>query len=130
MSIEIGNALHAMAIVAPTSAGPAFLGQGNVGFAPFGNGPTLSESLGTGRVRLRLLDAINFAVGEGVVLTNLFVTSPSFPLNSGLDIHISLPPLISGFDTADILVQTTNEGTFSDNAFMVAVLRLPQQSTG
>src|SRR6185295_16291674 len=76
MAIEISNAIHAMAIVTVGDSGhPLFVGQGNVGFAPFGTGPNFSEQVGPGRYRLHMLAPISivtpnpvFGRGEGMVL--------------------------------------------------------------
>ena len=60
MSIEISNAIHAMAVVGnDNSNNPIYVGQGNVGFAPFGTGPNFSEKLGVGRYRLHMLAPIS-----------------------------------------------------------------------
>src|SRR5258706_15649498 len=76
MAIEISNAIHAMAIVTVDDAGhPIFVGQGNVGFAPFGIGPNFSEQLAQGRYRLHMLAPISILTpnpvagrGEGLVI--------------------------------------------------------------
>jgi hypothetical protein len=131
MSIEIGNALHAMATVGFASPGHAlFLGQGNVGFAPFGTGPTFSERVANGQFRMHLLDGINFAAGEGLVFTNIFVPDIPFPLLTGNGIQLSLPFLVPSTPGADVLVQTSVGGMPADVEFMLVVLRFPQQSTG
>ena len=132
MAIEISNALHAMAVVNPGTT-PSFFGQGNVGFAAFGVGPQFSERRGPGKYRLHMLGAIDFGGGEGIVTPVLFDFSQGFPLTAVFRIDIALPNIAStdapspGFD---ILVQTVNgNGDPTDHAFMVAVLRFPQQST-
>ena len=89
MSIEISNAIHAMAVVSTDNANPIFVGQGNVGFAPFGNGPNFSERLGVGRYRLHMLAPISIVTptpiagrGEGMIiaeaLANAIAPSLSF----------------------------------------------------
>jgi hypothetical protein len=133
MAIEIGNAVHAMASV-KTLVPAGFIGQGNVGFAPFGSGPELSERVATGQVRLRLLQGLNFAVGEGQILVTPLLASSAFPLPTGIEIEVSpLPPSSTG---QDILVELRQvpaagkpPGALSDIQFMVLVVRYPQQST-
>jgi hypothetical protein len=89
MAIEISNAIHAMAVVSTDNANPIFVGQGNVGFAPFGNGPNFSERLGVGRYRLHMLAPISIVTptpiagrGEGMIiaeaLANAIAPSLSF----------------------------------------------------
>ncbi len=111
MAIEISNAIHAMAIVAVDDSGHAqFVGQGNVGFAPFGTGPNSSEQLGPGRYRLHMLAPISMVTpnavqgrGEGMVLAQpLQNANGQFPI---------VPPVNRVFVTPsglfDILVETT-----------------------
>jgi len=126
MSIEIGNVVHALAVVSPST--PVFFGQGNVGFAPFGVGPEFSQKVADGRVRMHLLDPINFVRGEGLVLVNLITQEGDFPLNAAATIDTSCPP--SGANNPDILIQTRVMGVDTNVPFMILVLRFPQQSTG
>jgi hypothetical protein len=69
---EVFNAIHAMALVDvdPTGA-PLFVGQGNMGFAPFGTGRNASEKIADGRFRLHLLTPLTIlspqGLGEGLV---------------------------------------------------------------
>ena len=133
MAIEIGNAVHAMASV-KTLVPAGFIGQGNVGFAAFGSGPELSERVATGQVRLRLLQGLNFAVGEGQIFVTPLLASSAFPLPTGIEIEVSpLPPSPTG---QDILVELRQipaagspPGALSDIQFLVLVVRYPQQST-
>src|SRR5215470_8611474 len=88
MAIEISNAIHAMAIVTVDDAlHPLFVGQGNVGFAPFGTGPNFSERLGPGRYRLHMLAPISIfsptpdaGRGEGMVIAEPLKDVSDFPL--------------------------------------------------
>jgi hypothetical protein len=133
MSIEIGNSLHAMASV-KTLVPAGFIGQGNVGFAAFGSSPELSERVATGQIRLRLLQGLNFAAGEGQIFVTPLLATSAFPLPTGIEIEVSaLPPDPSG---QDILVELRQipaagspPGTLSDIQFMVVIFRYPQQST-
>src|SRR5260370_16992240 len=62
MAIEISNAIHAMALVTVDDGGrPLFIGQGNVGFSPFGTGPDFSDQLRNGRHPLHLLPPLSIA---------------------------------------------------------------------
>src|ERR1700694_5023654 len=91
MAIEISNAIHAMAIVTVDDSGrPLVVGQGNVGFAPFGTGPDFSQQVGPGRYRLHMLAPISIITpnapngrGEGMVLAEPLLgpgTQPPFPI--------------------------------------------------
>jgi hypothetical protein len=117
MAIEISNAIHAMALVTVDDSGrPLFVGQGNVGFAPFGTGPNFSEQVGPGRYRLHMLAPISIVTpnptvgrGEGMVLAEpLQNAGPQFPI---------VPPLnqvfvgVSGL--SDIVVETLSSPTKS-----------------
>ena len=109
MAIEIANAIHAMALVSTNDRGdPIFVGQGNVGFAPFGSGPDFSEKVGTGQYRLHMLSPIsilspNHVVGrgEGLVFAQTVGDDPNarFALpNSGVRVSTS--------GLSDILIET------------------------
>ena len=135
MSIEIGNVIHAMATVFlglfPTPGG-TFLGQGNVGFAPFAPTPAppnFSERLSAGRARLHLLQPIDFARGEGLVFVNLLNFQSGGPPTSEATrtVRTGEPPLQG--PTTDIFVNTDEAAMPLDLAFMIVVLRFPQQST-
>src|SRR5262245_1838748 len=88
MAIEISNAIHAMALVTVDEAlHPLFVGQGNVGFAPFGTGPSFSERLGPGRYRLHMLAPISIITptpiagrGEGMVVAEPIRDVSQFPI--------------------------------------------------
>ena len=119
MSIEISNAIHAMAVIArDNSGGPIFVGQGNVGFAPFGTGPNFSEALGVGRYRLHMLSPIsiitpNPASGRGEAM---IVASPIAPAQQPEFLSaLAAPPsraVVSVVGLSDILVETlTSTGT-------------------
>ena len=132
MAIDISNAIHAMCVVNAGTT-PTFFGQGNVGFAAFGVGPQFSERRGPGKYRLHMLQAIDFAGGDGIVVPVLFDFSSGFPLTAVFRIDLATPNIEStdapspGFD---VLVQTVNGNCDpTDHAFMVTVLRFPQQST-
>ena len=117
MSIEITNAIHAMALVTVDDSGHAiFVGQGNGGFAPFGHGPSFSEQIGPGRFRLHMLAPIsivppNQVVGRGegmVIVAPLESPGQGFPiLSPGNKVFASLAGL------SDILVDTTSSGSLS-----------------
>lgn len=135
MAIEVTNAIHAMAAVfsglfpAPSAI---YFGQGNVGFAPFAPTPAppnFSERLSAGLIRLHLLEPISFARGEGLVFLNLFSQQSGGPplTDFSRTVQSSEPP--TDGPTADIFVRTTDAGTALDLAFMIVVLRFPQQST-
>jgi hypothetical protein len=154
MSIEISNAIHAMAIVSVDNAGHAiFVGQGNVGFAPFGTGPNFSEQLGTGRFRLHMLAPISILTpnqeagrGEGMVIVEpLGLPAQSFPLVPPVNMAFVSPgglsdllinatssatasqPSVSGF--AEVSEDTTiNAGPFSD--LLTVPVHLPQGGSG
>ena len=112
MAIEISNAIHAMAIVTVDDAGaPMFVGQGNVGFAPFGHGPDFSQQLAPGRYRMHMLAPISIVTpnafagrGEGMVIAEaLQPLGQPFPI---------LPPVFKVFAAvsglSDILIETTS----------------------
>jgi hypothetical protein len=155
MSIEISNAIHAMALVSVDDNGaPIFVGQGNVGFAPFGHGPNFSEQLAPGRYRLHMLAPISIltpnqvdARGEGMIITE--------PLGISLSQRFPLLPPVNKVTAAvssvsDILVETTSsptasfagitafaevtaDTTISANAFtdlLTVPITLPQGGTG
>ena len=112
MSIEISNVIHAMALVSvSTSGAPIFIGQGNVGFAPFGHGPDFSEQLGAGRFRLHMLAPLSIVFpnipagrGEGMIVAAPFAlpVSGGFPLIPPVNQVFAIPSGLS-----DILVETT-----------------------
>jgi hypothetical protein len=115
MAIEISNAIHAMATVTVDSNGlPLFVGQGNVGFAPFGTGPNFSQQIGPGRYRLHMLVPISIVTpnpvvgrGEGMVIAEpLQDSGAQFPI---------VPPLrkvfVSVAGLSDILVETLTSAT-------------------
>ena len=116
MAIEISNAIHAMALVSiDNNTNPVFVGQGNVGFAPFGHGPDFSERIAPGRYRLHMLAPISIlapnqadARGEGMILAEPLATAQGFPI---------LPPLnrvaVATSSPSDILVETTSSSTTS-----------------
>jgi hypothetical protein len=114
MSIEISNAIHAMAVIARNNNGdPIFVGQGNVGFAPFGNGPNFSEGLGVGRYRLHMLAPISIISpnaasgrGEGMIIAEPIspAQQPEFSFSP-----LAAPPskaVVSVIGVSDIFVQT------------------------
>jgi len=125
MAIEIANAIHAACFVDPTVDPPIFIGQSNVGFAPFGSGPQFSERASPGKVRMHLLQPIAIITnGEGIALYNVFGQgSDAFP-PPGREIHAT------GSDSGtDIFVSTFIGGQSIDVPFELAILRLPQQSS-
>ncbi|SRR6266540_4550145 len=125
MAIEIGNALYAACFVDPTVDPPIFIGQSNVGFAPFGSGPGFSERVSPGQIRMHLLQPIAIVdKGEGIALYNVFGQgSDAFP-PGGREIQAT------GSDSgADIFVSTFIGGAPTDVPFELVILRLPQQST-
>src|SRR5579859_5450036 len=153
MSIEISNAIHAMALVSVDDRGdPIFVGQGNVGFAPFGHGPNFSEQIARGRFRLHMLAPISIltpnqvdARGEGMVIAEPLGISQGFPILLPVN---KVAAAVSG--VSDILVETTSspaasfagitafaevtaDTTINANAFtdlLTVPITLPQGGTG
>jgi hypothetical protein len=113
MAIEISNAIHAMAVVSnDNSNNPIYVGQGNVGFAPFGTGPNFSEKLGVGRYRLHMLAPISVVTpnpvagrGEGMILAE-GLPSPLQPESLSLLAVSATKVIVSVAGLSDILVET------------------------
>lgn len=135
MSVDITNVIHAMASV-KTLVPAGFIGQGNVGFAPFGVGPKFSERVGTGQIRLHMLQSINFGDGEGQFSVRPLLASSAFPLPTGIEIEVGTGLPIPPTGGQDLLVELRQvppagspPGALSDIQFMILVVRYPQQST-
>ena len=113
MAIEISNAILAMAVVGnDNSNNPIYVGQGNVGFAPFGTGPNFSEKLGVGRYRLHMLAPISIVTpnpaagrGEGMIIAEAIPNAIQPEFLSFLAAPAS-KVIVSVVGVSDILVET------------------------
>jgi hypothetical protein len=121
MAIEISNAIHAMAVVSnDNSNNPIYVGQGNVGFAPFGTGPNFSEKLGVGRFRLHMLAPISIVTpnaiagrGEGMILAE-GLPSPIQPEFLSFLAGSATKVIVSVVGLSDVLIETlTSTGVAS-----------------
>ena len=138
MASEISNSLHAMCSISIDDNGQAFfVGQGNVGFEPFGqNDPELSQHVAVGRYRMRLLQPLGFRNGEGLVIPVPISNSNPVPVFPFVPPRLSIAVAVDRVTGSDIYVETQVDlgqgaGPVDDNIqFEIVVLRLPQQSTG
>lgn len=120
MSVPAQNLTSALAIVAASSS-PTFLGPANQGFRTFGaNDSSHSYRVGAGVYKMRLVQPIDFAGGEGKVAVGVHLPG-TFPAPDAL--------AFSCYDATDksvIYVLTTASSVPADVPFWLEVTRVPQ----